>query len=139
MTLIGLQGSNTNLGQALQFLREYDKEASEMCFRVRSAQWNYSTNMTDYNKRKMIDEQTHKAKFDKLSWKRAIAFDWTSLQDSMARRQLKFLVTSGRASLSDEKYNEVPTLIKVFIFKALSLLKQSNELRIVWHLLYSNL
>lgn len=96
-----------NLGEALQFLREYDSEASRMCFRVSSAQWIYSTNMTDYNKRRMIEEQTLKAKFDKLSWKKAASFDWTRLPDPMVRRQLKFLLTNSRASLTDAKYNEV--------------------------------
>lgn len=63
--------------------------------------------MTDFNKRRMIDEQTRKAKFDKLSWKEAVSFDWPSLPDQAAKRQFKFLVTTGRAGLSDEKYNEV--------------------------------
>lgn len=78
-----------------------------MCFRVNIGRWSYATNMTDHNKRRMIEEQMHKEKFDKVSWKRAIAFDWTALSDPMAKRHLKLLVTKGRASLSDEKYNEV--------------------------------
>jgi peptidyl-dipeptidase A len=48
------QGSNMNLGEALEFLREYDWEASGMCFRVTSSQWNYSTNITETNKRRMV-------------------------------------------------------------------------------------
>ncbi|XP_049820777.1 angiotensin-converting enzyme-like isoform X2 [Aethina tumida] len=104
-------GSNANLGEALQFLREYDDEASNMCFRVGSAQWTYSTNMTDFNKRKMIDEQTRKAKFDKISWRKAAEFDWTRLPDPMARRQLRMLMSNSRASLSDDKYNEIYHLI----------------------------
>ncbi|XP_017783079.1 PREDICTED: angiotensin-converting enzyme-like [Nicrophorus vespilloides] len=106
-----IQGHNQNLGEALQFLREYDSEASGMCFRVSSAQWRYSTNMTDYNKRRMIEEQMIRAKFEKLSWKKAITFDWTRLPDPMTRRQLKMLATNGRASLPDEKYNEIHHLI----------------------------
>lgn len=58
----------------------------------------------------MIEEQTLQEKFNKLSWKRAMTFDWTRLPDQMVRRQLKFLITNSRASLSDEKYNEVTTL-----------------------------
>lgn len=82
-----------------------------MCFRVNIARWNYATNMSDANKRRMIEEQTHKEKFDKVSWKTAIAFDWNHLPDPMARRHLKLLVTKGRASLPDEKYNEVNFLL----------------------------
>lgn len=69
--------------------------------------------MTDFNKRKMVEEQTLEAKFNKLSWKKAITFDWMRIPDPMARRQLKFLVMQSRASLSDEKYSEVNIFIKV--------------------------
>ncbi|CAH1164170.1 unnamed protein product [Phaedon cochleariae] len=106
-----LRGTSTDLTKALQFLREYDTEASEMCFRVNTAQWQYSTNMTDLLKRKMVEEQTLRAKFDKLTWKRAVVFDWTRISDPVARRQLKMLTTNTRASLSDEKYNEIYHLI----------------------------
>lgn len=102
------------MGEALQYLREYDKEASEVCFRVSSSQWNYATNMTDFNKRRMIEEQTHKAKFDKLSWIKAVNFDWLDLHDPMARRQLKLIITNSRASLSDDKYNEVCRILFIY-------------------------
>ncbi|ERL92420.1 hypothetical protein D910_09734 [Dendroctonus ponderosae] len=105
------QGSNVKLGEALQFLREYDTEASNMCFRVSSAQWAYSTNMTDYNKRRMIEEQTLKAKFDKVTWRKAMEFDWARIPDPMARRQLGMLVKKNRASLPEDKYNEIYHLV----------------------------
>ncbi|KAF5304689.1 hypothetical protein FQA39_LY09466 [Lamprigera yunnana] len=105
------KGNNVNVGEALQFLQEYNNEAAEMCFRLNTARWNYATNMTDANKKRMIDEQTHKAKFDKVSWKKVITFDWTNLSDPVSKRQLKYLATTGRASLNDEKYNEIHHLI----------------------------
>lgn len=105
--VLNFQGTNLNLTDALIFLREYDNEASDMCFRVTTAQWHYATNMTDFNKRRMIEEQTIKAKFERSTWKRAIKYDWLLLSDPMARRHLKFLVTKGRASLPDDKFNEV--------------------------------
>lgn len=55
----------------------------------------------------MIEEQIIKAKFDKLSWRKAVNFDWTRLNNPVARRQIRMLTTNTRASLSDEKYNEV--------------------------------
>ncbi|KAL1513127.1 hypothetical protein ABEB36_002587 [Hypothenemus hampei] len=104
-------GTKIQLEEALQFLREYDGEATDKCFRVSSAQWAYSTNMTDSNKRKMVEEQTLKAKFDKVTWRKAVEFDWTRLPDPMARRQIRMLTMISRASLSDEKYNEIHHLI----------------------------
>lgn len=91
-------------------------EASNMCFRTSNAQWKYATNMTDINKRKMIEEQMLKAKFEKVSWRKAVNFDWLRLPDPMARRQLKLLVTNGRASLNDEKFNEVYLKTSNFAF-----------------------
>lgn len=55
----------------------------------------------------MIEEQVHKAKFDKLSWKRAVAFDWLNLPSLAAKRQFRMLIIKGRASLPDDKQNEV--------------------------------
>jgi Angiotensin-converting enzyme len=51
--------SNTNdyLSDAVSFLREFDREASEMCNRVANTEWKYSTNSTEYNKRKMREQQ----------------------------------------------------------------------------------
>lgn len=106
-----VQGTNVNLGDALQFLREFDVEASRICFSVGTTQWSYATNITDFNRRRMVEEQTLKAKFDKLTWNRAITFDWTRIPDPMVRRHLKFLVTGNRGSLPDEKYNEIYHLI----------------------------
>ncbi|KAF7283980.1 hypothetical protein GWI33_022798 [Rhynchophorus ferrugineus] len=104
-------GFNTNLDDALRFLNEYDIEAANMCFRVSSAQWAYSTNMTDYNKRRMIEEQTLQAKFDKITWKKAAEFDWAKISDPIARRQIRMLTMNNRAALSDDKYNEIYHLI----------------------------
>lgn len=63
--------------------------------------------MTDVNKRKMIEQQMLKAKFEKISWKKAALFDWPKISDPLLKRQLKLLITRGRASLPDEKFNEV--------------------------------
>ncbi|XP_060525929.1 angiotensin-converting enzyme-like [Cylas formicarius] len=106
-----IQGENPSVGEALQFLREYDAEGSDLCFRVNSARWLYSINMTDANKRRMIDEQTLKAKFDKVTWRKAAEFDWSTMPDPVVRRQMRMLLANGRASLPDEKFNELYHLI----------------------------
>lgn len=55
----------------------------------------------------MIEAQIHKAKFDKLTWRKAVAFDWPEIPDPQLKREFKMLITNGRSSLPDEKYNEV--------------------------------
>ncbi|KAG8262975.1 hypothetical protein J6590_042777 [Homalodisca vitripennis] len=47
-------GLNDNVLEASQFLQEYNEQASDMCYRVKAAQWAYSTNLTEYNKAKMV-------------------------------------------------------------------------------------
>nr|CAD7392064.1 unnamed protein product [Timema cristinae] len=96
-----------NLGEAQQFLREYEREAAEMCFRVKQSQWNFSTNITDANKRRMLEEQALESKLDRLSWRRATSFTWTRLPDSQTRRQLNMLVTQTRAGLPDNEFDEL--------------------------------
>ncbi|XP_033208266.1 angiotensin-converting enzyme-like isoform X2 [Belonocnema kinseyi] len=106
-----LEGLNVNLGEALQFLREYDREGSAMCNRVMNSQWNFATNITDANRRKMLEDQTLKLKFDKASWKKTVTFAWSRIPDPLARRQLKMIAVKGRHSLTDDKFNEIHHLI----------------------------
>ncbi|KAK0158218.1 hypothetical protein PV328_009250 [Microctonus aethiopoides] len=105
------EGLNVNLGEALQFLREYDREASSVCSKTMMAQWDFATNITDNNRRKMLEEQTRKLKFERSSWRKAINFAWTRLPDPLTRRQLKLIAVKGRNSLTEDKFNELHHLI----------------------------
>lgn len=67
--------------------------------------------MSDANKRKMIEEQTLKAKFDKLTWNKASRFDWKEIPNQMVRRHLKLLIANSKDSLPYDKYNEIYHLI----------------------------
>ncbi|XP_058794125.1 angiotensin-converting enzyme-like [Phymastichus coffea] len=106
-----LEGLNVNLGEALQFLREYDQEGSTVCNKLMTAQWNFATNITDHNRRKMLEEQTMKLKFDRASWRKTVSFAWSRVPDPLARRQLKLIAIKGRNSLTDDKFNEMHHLI----------------------------
>ncbi|KAG6444329.1 angiotensin-converting enzyme isoform X2 [Manduca sexta] len=95
----------------MQFLREYDREASGMCYRVTMSQWKFVTNITEYNRRRMVEELAISSKFERLSWRKAAAFDSTRLSDHQSRRQLAKIVQSSRAALSDEKFTELQQVI----------------------------
>lgn len=103
--------STNSLADAIQFLRDFDREAAEMCNRVANGEWRFSTNSTDYNKRKMREQQNLASKFECLSWRRASLFDTTRILDSNTRRQLGRIVTQGRCGLGDERYREITHLI----------------------------
>ncbi|XP_053621557.1 angiotensin-converting enzyme-like isoform X2 [Plodia interpunctella] len=104
-------GVNTNAAEATQFLREYDREASGMCYRVTMAQWKFVTNITEYNRRRMLEELTLSSKFERLSWRKAAAYDASRLPDHQSRRQLMKIVQSSRAALPDDKFTEIQQLI----------------------------
>ncbi|GBP34319.1 Angiotensin-converting enzyme [Eumeta japonica] len=104
-------GSNTNTAEAVQFLREYDREASGMCYRVTIAQWRFVTNITEHNRRRMLEEIALSNKFERLSWRKAAAFDSSRLPDPNNRRQLAKIVQASRAALPDDKYAEIQQLI----------------------------
>lgn len=99
------------MSQANEFLKDYDREAAEMCNRVSTSEWRYATNASDYNKRRMREQQSISAKFECLSWKRAASFEVFRLQDISARRQLTRIRRQGKCGLGDEKYAEFMYLV----------------------------
>ncbi|CAG5056266.1 unnamed protein product [Parnassius apollo] len=104
-------GVNTNTAEAMQFLREYDREASGMCYRVTLSQWKFVTNITEHNRRRMTEELALSSKFERLSWRKAAAFDISRVPDPQARRQLMKIVQSSRAALPEDKFAELQQLI----------------------------
>ncbi|KAJ8687257.1 hypothetical protein QAD02_023051 [Eretmocerus hayati] len=106
-----LEGLNVNLGEALQFLREHDREGSAICNKVMTAQWNFATNITEVNRRKMLDEQMIKVKFERATWRKTVSFAWNHIADPLARRQLKMIAVRGRYALTEDKFNEMHHLI----------------------------
>ncbi|XP_055595323.1 angiotensin-converting enzyme-like [Uranotaenia lowii] len=107
------ESTNDNLGDAIQFLRDFDREASEMCNRVTSSEWKYATNTSEFNKRRMREQQNLASKFECLSWRRAASFDSSTIVDSSIRRQLGQIVQPGRCGLGDDKNAEITHVISL--------------------------
>lgn len=95
---------------AVEFLREYDREASEMCNRVASSEWRFATNTSDFNRRRMKEQQSVAAKFECLSWKRANSIDVSRTFEPNIKRQLSRIVHQGKCGLAD-KYSEFSHLV----------------------------
>ncbi|GBO11209.1 hypothetical protein AVEN_78973-1 [Araneus ventricosus] len=49
-----VSGSNTNVYEALQFLRNNDRRASVVANKASIANWNYQSNLTEPNKKAMV-------------------------------------------------------------------------------------
>lgn len=71
------------------------------------SQWKFVTNITDYNRRRMLEELALNSKFEKLSWRKAAVFDSSRISDAQGRRQLARIVQASRSALPDEKFSEV--------------------------------
>uniref|UniRef100_A0A2S2QF02 Angiotensin-converting enzyme n=1 Tax=Sipha flava TaxID=143950 RepID=A0A2S2QF02_9HEMI len=106
-----IQGHNTNVDEAMQFLREWENEAIPLCNRVTTAQWIYATNITEYNKKQMIDEQKLQSKFNRVSWRKASDFMWTRISDPIIQRQLKILALKGQSNVPDIKINQMHSIL----------------------------
>jgi peptidyl-dipeptidase A len=75
--------------------------------RVATAEWKFATNATDYNRRRMKEQQNLASKFECLSWRRASRFDATRILEPNIRRQLGRILEQGKCGLGDDKYLEV--------------------------------
>lgn len=74
---------------------------------VATSEWKFSTNATDFNRRRMKEQQNLASKFECLSWRRASRFDTSRILDPNIRRQLGRILQQGKCGLGDEKYLEV--------------------------------
>lgn len=75
------------------------------------SQWKFVTNITDYNRRRMTEELALSSKFERLSWRKAAAYDSSRLSDPQSRRQMMKIVQGSRSALPDDKFAEVKKFI----------------------------
>lgn len=101
-----------NVDDVLNFLKEFNIEAAEMCNRVANNEWKYATNASEYNKRRVKEQQSVATKFECLSWRRAISYLNYPIKNSNVKRQLQRIIKQGKCGLSDEKYAEINRLIQ---------------------------
>lgn len=101
-----------NVDDVQNFLKEFNIEAAEMCNRVANNEWKYATNASEYNKRRVKEQQSVATKFECLSWRRAIAFLNYPITHSNVKRQLQRIIKQGKCGLNDEKYAEIHRLIQ---------------------------
>ncbi|XP_042221531.1 angiotensin-converting enzyme-like isoform X2 [Homarus americanus] len=108
----GVEGTNTNEVEAINFLRQYDREASIMCNRFMEASWDYNTNLTSFNKRKMLERQMEWSEFHRNKWNEATTFAWKNFTNSPVRRMFSFVTVLGKAALPKEKLQELTELVQ---------------------------
>ncbi|KAF8795130.1 Angiotensin-converting enzyme-like protein [Argiope bruennichi] len=108
-----VSGSNTNVFEALRFLKNNDRIVTQTANKASIASWNYQSNLTEPNKEAMLKMQREVAKLAKETWKNATSFAWKEFKDknATAYRWFKSLSVLGTAALHDDKFAELGKLI----------------------------
>ncbi|XP_045138200.1 angiotensin-converting enzyme-like isoform X1 [Portunus trituberculatus] len=128
---LALLGTNTNENEAVSFLRQYDVEASVMCNRFMEASWDFNTNVTDFNRRKMLAQQMEWAKFHREKWTEATSFAWKNFTNPDVRRMFSFLTVLGKVALPKEKMQELTELLQSMktIYSTAKICRYDSRLR----------
>lgn len=83
-----------------------------MCNRIATSEWKFATNGSDYNRRRMREQQSLSKKFECISWKRANnLFNISNMPDSSIRRKFERIVRQGKCGLDERKFFELSEII----------------------------
>ncbi|ESO94199.1 hypothetical protein LOTGIDRAFT_215695 [Lottia gigantea] len=94
---------STDISRAKKFLREYDQQISSVYTAFVTAAWNFNTNITEHNRRIMVNRELASSMKEKELAHRANAeFDWQRVRDNDVVRQFKFLTDIGTAAMKNE-------------------------------------
>ncbi|NXD26865.1 ACE enzyme, partial [Spelaeornis formosus] len=97
--------------QAKEFLSEYNSTAEEVWNAYTEASWVYNTNITDHNKKIMLEKNLAMSKHTLEYGMRARQFDTSDFQDQSVTRILKKLSVIERAALPEDELKEYNTLL----------------------------
>lgn len=83
-----------------------------MCNRIATSEWKFATNGSDFNRRRMKEQQSISKKFECISWRRANSlFNISKMPDTNVRRKLERIVRQGKCGLDDRKHFELSEII----------------------------
>ncbi|XP_062576365.1 uncharacterized protein LOC134238260 [Saccostrea cucullata] len=95
------------------WLEEYNKAAQQRIYEETEVEWNYATNITDENSKKLVDARLKKAKFEKEAAQNAslLLKEYDSSLTTIEKRELKKISIIGTEALKDEsKLKQLNTL-----------------------------
>uniref|UniRef100_A0A1W7RA02 Angiotensin-converting enzyme n=1 Tax=Hadrurus spadix TaxID=141984 RepID=A0A1W7RA02_9SCOR len=93
--------------EAAKYIKEYNVLESKHCHDLSEASWNYTSNLTNANKAKMIAQQAINANFQKVAHIKLSRFPWKRFRNPQLRRQFKLLLILGRSALDPKKLREL--------------------------------
>jgi len=108
-----VSGDNTNVEEALQFLKDNNRMSERAANLLTIATWNYQSNLTEPNKKEYLRMTQVMAKFEKESWKNATSFAWKNFKgkNETVFRWFKTLSILGSAALPEDKFIELNNIL----------------------------
>merc|ERR1712226_215972 len=88
---------------ARDWVRQYNLEAQTQRYSSVMADWNYNTNLTDYNQRRSLEQKTVLAEFDNRKADEANTFDWRNFEDGTLSREFSKIADKGSAVLPEDR------------------------------------
>merc|ERR1712076_210216 len=88
---------------ARDWVRQYNLEAQTQRYSSVMADWNYNTNLTDYNQRRSLVQKTVLAEFDNRKADEANTFDWRNFEDGTLSREFSKIADKGSAVLPEDR------------------------------------
>ncbi|XP_008105455.2 angiotensin-converting enzyme 2 [Anolis carolinensis] len=97
--------------QAAEFLLQFNINAENRSYESSLASWDYNTNITEENAKRMNEVGSEWAKFYDEASQRASTFDLNSINNDTIKLQLHFLRNRGSSVLPTEKYNQLNSIL----------------------------
>uniref|UniRef100_A0A8C8VNS9 Angiotensin-converting enzyme n=1 Tax=Pelusios castaneus TaxID=367368 RepID=A0A8C8VNS9_9SAUR len=97
--------------EAINFLAQFNVQAENLSYASSLASWDYNTNITEENARKMNEAGANWSAFYDEASNNATKYSIDEITNSTIKLQLQSLQEKGISVLSKEKYNELNTIL----------------------------
>lgn len=88
--------------QLKDWLKQYEKEASEKYYEEQEAEWAYNTNITDETTKRKDAATVQVASYEKLVAKNVSTYDWKNYKDEQLSRRMRIMSDIGTSALKNE-------------------------------------
>ncbi|KAL5009598.1 hypothetical protein ScPMuIL_011903 [Solemya velum] len=97
--------------EARRWFNEYSEKAQSVFAEVTSAEWNYATNITDYNEQVTINKTLVAAEFRRTASENASRYEWEKFHNPVLRRMFSIIGNTDTSAMSNQtKYQRLKEL-----------------------------
>uniref|UniRef100_G3MRB1 Angiotensin-converting enzyme n=1 Tax=Amblyomma maculatum TaxID=34609 RepID=G3MRB1_AMBMU len=97
--------------RAIKYISYVNSILTSTVYKAVVAEWNYVTNLTEYNKNKTVAQSLIVKRLEKEIWRNIMKFTWTDFKDQKTKRIFRKLSRIGTAILSPEKQDKLVKLV----------------------------